>query len=353
MKVNNIIRYRNFESPDSTLKVKYIVRYGKDKTEKNVQINPVFYKINTYTPIKRYKINDLRKEQFNSYSNENMDFFRLEHLCECDRNSYHNKIMDNINPVNRSANFAKLNNASNNIKYLDYLKQNYVLNQNKKINSNIYSEKDLEIVKKREDYYENKLKISKIKPIEYSQDSRYKIDSYNNLKMNDSYKRPNKRELQKSNSALFSTGKYLDNNLNLEENNNDINQNVYKDGNNNWNKIYSNKYLANINDYSIKEGDTNFYKESTKFKLYPTYQREPFYNEKKKRLYNQDNYKTLLNNNPFYRAYNDNSKNGFFKRNGDFLNNEKLNRNKFFYRNDKSVINGKEKTNIFSCNSNN
>ena len=133
MKVNNIIKDRNFESPDSTLKVKYIVRYGKDKTEKNVQINPVFYKLNTYTSKKRYKINDLRKEQFNSYSNENMDFFRLEHLCECDRNNYHNKIMDNINPVNRSANFAKLNNASNNIKYLDYLKQNYLLNKIKRL----------------------------------------------------------------------------------------------------------------------------------------------------------------------------------------------------------------------------
>ena len=343
MKVNNILKDRNFESPDSTLKVKYIVNYGIDKTYKKIQLNPSFFKINTYTPKKRYIVNDLRKEQFNSYSNENMDFFRLDHLSECDRDNYHNKFMDNIKPVNRSANFSHFNDISKNIKYLDYLKENYLLNQNKKINSNILSEKDLEIAKKRENYYNNKSNISQNNPNENNQNNRYEIDSYMNLNKIDRYKNLYKKELLKNNSAPLLTGKYLDNNIILDEDN-DISKNMYNNHeNNNGNNSYSNLYLPNINNYSIKEGDANFYKDSTKLKLYPTYQREPYYNEKMKRLYNQENYKSLLNNNPFYKAYNENSKNGFLKRNGDFLNCEKLNRNKFFFRNDRSDINRRGK----------
>ena len=79
--------------------------------------------------------------------------------------------------------------------------------------------------------------------------------------------------------------------------------------------------MSNINDYSIKEGDTNFYEKNTKLKLYPTFLKNNTNNEKIHRLYNQDNYKNLINNNPFYKAYNENSKNiGFLRRNGDFSN---------------------------------
>lgn len=339
MNVNSTLKDRNYESPDSTLKIKYIANYGKNKNEKRIQINPVFYKINPNNPKIRYKINDLRKEQFNSYSNENMDFFRLEHLCECDRDNYHNRFMDNIKPLNRGANFYKLNELANNIKYLDYLKQNYLLNQNKRINSNIYSEKDIEIAKRRENYY-NKLEGFENKEIDYnrfnnSNNSSYDLFHYNGNTLNKE-RDPYKRELSKSNSSLCLSTKYNDKNKNYEIDNN-VNNNLKDYENMNRNKSYSNLYLSNINNYSIKEGDTNFFEDRTKLKLYPTYQREPLYNEKMKRLYNQDTYKNLINNNPFYIAYNENSKNGgFLKRNGDFLNNERLNKNKFFFRNDKN-----------------
>ena len=37
----HILKYTNYESPESTLKVKYIVNYGKNKAQKRIQINPL------------------------------------------------------------------------------------------------------------------------------------------------------------------------------------------------------------------------------------------------------------------------------------------------------------------------
>ncbi len=45
-----------------------------------------------------------------------MDFFRLAHLRECDKNSYHNKYMDYLQPINRIENFDKFNEDGKNIK---------------------------------------------------------------------------------------------------------------------------------------------------------------------------------------------------------------------------------------------
>ena len=311
MESRMIIKDRNCESPESTLKVRYIANYGANKNEKKVIINPNLMKVNRYIPRKKYIISDLRKEHFNSFSNENMDFFRLDHLCECDRNNYHNSVMDNIKPINRSANFEKLNESAKNIKYLDYLKRNYLLNQNKLINKRIYNEKDMEIAKRREKYYLNKSQILK-----------------NTINLN-----PYKRDIHKSNSE-FNLSKQMDYNLNNINNNNNINV-IPKINNDRYNKInknYSNSYLLNINDYSIKEGDIDLYKNENKLKLYPTHVKYSNNPENFKRIYNQNNFRSLLKN-PFYRHYNENSKSiGFLKRKGDSFNYEKLYKNKFFFR---------------------
>ena len=341
MKVDKILKDHNYESPDSTLKVKYVVNYGNDKTQKTIQLNPCLFKINSFTPKVNYKINYLRKQQFNSYSNENMDFFRLDHLSECDRNNYHNKFMDNIKPLNRSHNFQHFNKVANNIKYLDYLKQNYLLNQNKTINKNIYSEKDLEIAKKREDYYSNYPKILSYKDNIINLDhNKETIDnnSYNNEDIFNTINRSNsyRREISKSYSAANLTNDYTNRKVKNNYNNNNHEKLNIK-------QSYLNPYLSNINDYSIKEGDINLFEDSTKLKLYPTFQKE-INNEKMKRLYNQERYKNLLNNVPFYIAYNENNKNlGFLKRNNDFLNYEEINKNKFFFRNNNSSINKNER----------
>ena len=214
--IKNILKDRNYESPESTLKVKYIVNYGSNKKDKTIKINPVLYKINSFIPKSRYKINALRKEQFNSYSNENMDFFRLDHLCESDRDNYHNKFMDNIKPINRSMNFIHFNEVANNIKYLDYLKQNYLLNQNKNINRNIYSERDLEIAKKRENYYSKTPKVIDNRNIYFINNNKQIFEKINyNIQNNNNYDlyqnnynainrdNPYQRELSKSNSAII------------------------------------------------------------------------------------------------------------------------------------------------------
>ena len=370
MKIQNVLKDHNYESPDSTLKVKYIASYGNSKTQKYIHINPSLYKINPYTPKIRYKINDLRKEQFNSFSNENMDFFRLDHLAECDRNNYHNKFMDNIQPVKRSANFDKFNDLSKNIKYLDYLKQNYLLNQNKTINSNIYSERDLEIAQKRKNYYTNKSQIlPKINSINLEVKKGIIDENLNNINDNNSFNldrnyngfnsynrnknNPYRREINKSNSTIDIGGCHLYKNINNY--NDTLNNNRNNSINKKLTQSYSNSYLPNINDYSIKEGDINLYEDKTKYKLYPTFQKDTNDNEKFKQLYNQDRYRTLLNNNPFYIAYNENSKNGgFFKKNGDFSNYERLYKNKFFFRNNNNLYDDKrnQKMNSFFHNDN-
>ena len=45
MKINHILKDRNYESPESTLKVKYIVNYGKNKAQKRIQINHYYIKL--------------------------------------------------------------------------------------------------------------------------------------------------------------------------------------------------------------------------------------------------------------------------------------------------------------------
>ena len=39
MKVKNVLKDRNKDSPESTLRVKYIVNYGNVKTQKTVKLN--------------------------------------------------------------------------------------------------------------------------------------------------------------------------------------------------------------------------------------------------------------------------------------------------------------------------
>ena len=341
MLFDKVLKDHNSDSPESTLNVRYIAKYGNNKSQKSIKLNPYLNKMNSFPHITKYKANDLRKEQFNSYTNENMDFFRLDHLCECDRNSYHNIFMDKIMPINRNENFQKFNEIGKNIKYLDYLKENTLLNQNRIINRNIISERELEIAKKREQYYSNKFpKYQKVHEDKNNIESynykskinnnRYNnqgIDSYNfydNINNNNPYKRP----INKSNSTISIGRNYLNK---FEKNYNNNYDNHFE---NKRNQSYSNLYLSNINNYSIKEGDKNYFEESTKLKLYPTFPRETLNNDNIKSLYNQESYRTLINSNPFYIAYNENSKNiGFLKKNGDFSNEEKIYKNKFFFRN--------------------
>ena len=372
MKLRHIFKDRNKDSPESALKVKYIVSYGNNKSQKNIKLNPILFKKNLIPHNIKFKTSELRKEQFNSYSNENMDFFRLDHLFECDRNNYHNKFMDNIKPINRKENFEKFNEIGKKIKYLDYLKENYLLNQNKIINYKILSDKDLEIAKKREKYYKNKT-IEKndnnnnnienkyrntIESNRYNKNENNLYNSTNNNYNNNYYNtintdeiyfhnninkdNPYKRDkITKSYSAVTINDNLFKNNLNTYnfENNLDKNNKI-NSIKKNRNESYSNLYLSNINNYSIKEGDINLY-EDTKFKLYPTLPKESLNSNKNdKILYTQDNYKDCLKNNPFYIAYNENKKNiGFLKRKGDFTNSENIYKNRFFLRNNSNDIN--------------
>jgi hypothetical protein len=322
MKVKNILKDRNKDSPESTLKVKYIVNYGNVKTQKSVKLNPFLFKSNLLAPKINYKISELRKEHFNSYSNENMDFFRLDHLFEYDRDNYHNKFMDDIKPINRKENFQKFNEMREKIKYLDYLKQNFLLSQNKIINEKIMSNKDIEISKRREKYYAHKIqsnnndiylvdkKIKNDNIIKYNySESNIMNNNLNTINYDHSYR----KEIAKSNSSLSI------NNNNLNINNGDLNSNK-----NGLQKSLLNLYLPNIQKFSIKDAGIKLYNDRSKIQIFQTNPNDSSKRNNNRNRFNQEKYKDLLNNNPFSIAYNDNKKDGFLKKNGIFSNYNKV-----------------------------
>ena len=343
----NIMKDHNSESVDSTLKVNYVVDFGKNYNQRNVKLNPVLFKNSKInTPNKKFKINELRKEHYNSYSNENMDFFRLDYLCEVDRNNYHNYLMDKLKPINRKENFQKFNEMRKNIKYLDYLKENRLLNQNRKLIRNIYSDKEIETEKLRKKYYSNdKDKDKNIFP----------DISYNNMNNNNENGRyqnnNNDDEIDNYDKNMFKNrvinpfqnrnmGNYSNKSMPI------LNRNELK-----LNKRFSKSYLSNINDYSIKEGDKNLFPERAKIKLRPIVPKNYTNNEQINNLYNVHK---IINGNesPFYAAYNEINKNGgFYKRNEDIARLDKIAQNQIYYRNNKNVLDKNEYRDMKNFNS--
>ena len=342
----NIMKDRNSDSPESTLKVKYVVNFGKNISQRTVKLNPVLFKNNRILfPKKNFRISELRKEQFNSYSNENMDFFRLEHVSECDRNNYHNIFMDKLKPINRKENFQKFNEIGKNIKYLDYLKENRLLNQNRIIIRNILSDKEKETDKIRKKYYTQEIKEKISKDI-------------NNLSVNNNYNHHNlNQDLNDYDKNIFKN-KIMNpfRSCRREQRINFDNKLSSKSDNNIKIpfKKYENYNISNINDYSIKEGDKNLFPERTNRRLYPIIPDNCVNDEQIRRLYNLR--KGLnINDSPFYLAYNERNNNGGFnKKIWDISEHDKVNQNKVFFRNARVNLNKNRYNNngMRSCNSN-
>ena len=328
----NIMKDRNSESTDSTLKVNYVVDFGKNFTQRKIRLNPVLFKHNKLNiSNNRYKISDLRKEEFHSYSNENMDFFRLDHVSECDRNNYHNIFMDKLKPINRNANFQKFNEIGKRIKYLDYLKENRLLNQNKKILRNIYSDKEIETYKMRKKYYTKEVENNILPDINKNNSNNYPSNhNLNNETIDydrDFFKNriisqfKNHRKEQLNNSDLsYLSNRYIKKPF----------------------KGYSNSSITNINDYNIQEGDKNLYPERNKMKLRPTIQNNYTNSEEINRLYNMDR-KMNYDETPFYLAYNEiNQNGGFKKKGGDISRYDKIRQNHMYYNNSKNILDKNE-----------
>ena len=333
----NIMKDRNSESPDSTLKVNYVVNFGKNLTQRSIKLNPVLFKNNRILfPKKNFRISELRKEQFNSFSNENMDFFRLDHVNECDRNNYHNIFMDKLKPINRNAIFQKFNEIGKNIKYLDYLKENRLLNQNRKIIRNILSDKEIETYRIRKKYYTQDVKNNDLPD----------INNYN----------PNNNINYNPNQENIDYDKNVFNNKII----NPFRIHRIEQRKNNLNSIsnrsverYSNSYLSNINDYSIKEGDNNLFPEKSKSKLYPIVQKNFINNEQIRRLYNAEK-KMNYKESPFYLAYNEINKNGGFKKKGEDISRyDKIKQNKVYFPNTRNDLDKNEYRDMKNFNSHN
>ena len=339
----NIMKDRNSESPESSLKVNYVVNFGKDMTQRTVKLNPVLFRNNKIIiPKKKFRISESRKEEFNSYSNENMDFFRLDHISECDRNNYHNIFMDKLKPINRSSNFQKFNEIGKNIKYLDYLKENILLNQNKKIIRNILSDKEMETYRIRKKYYTQEVEDNILPNIN------------NNGTNNNNYEHNLNHETIDYDKDVYKN-KMLNpfQNYGKEQiNNNKITSLSFRSMKNPFKK-YSNSYISNINDYCIQEGDKNLFPEKSNNKLYPIVQKNYINNEQIRRLYNIEK-KINYKESPFYLAYNERNNNGGFKRRGEDISSyEKIRQNKDYFGNKKNSLDKNEYRDMKNFNSHN
>ena len=296
MNIKNNISYRNSDSPESSLRVKYRFKEGTKTIELNKNSTPknIFLpKINSNKSINRSNI--LRQQHFNSYTNENMDFFRLDYLKECDRNHYHNKYLSNLTPINRNESFDRLNENREKIKYLDSLKKNFLLKQEKNkidyFKDNLYTS-------------ENIIKNNYYKKI----DNRYNNNNnlYTNSNSNNRYDRYN---YNKNNNE-----KNIDN-----ENDIKLYKNISVEKHN-----YSGSYLSNINDYSIKENqDMNPYSRGNNNK-----------NISKRSVLSKQSHlfcKDVINNDMpalFYKLYDYNMNNNGFKRQNNIFSNYMQNFNK-------------------------
>jgi hypothetical protein len=265
-----------------------------------------------------------------------MDFFRLDYLSEVDRNNYHNFFMDNIKPINRKENFEKFNQIRKNIKYLDYLKENRLLNQNQNLIRNIYSDKEIEIANLRKKYYNNRNEENNDKLPGIINNNN---DLNNNINQeNERYLNNNINEEKKSSYKNLFKNRVI-NSYKVRNNDNNINKSAMALSNRcelKPNKRISNSYLSNINDYSIKEGDKNLYPERARVKLRPIFPKNFINSEQIRNLYNVKKF-MKESDGPFYAAYNEINKNGgFYKRKEDISKDDKIRQNKIYFRNNKN-----------------
>lgn len=271
MQSKMITRDRNSDSVDSTLKVKYI--FNRDRS-KPPQINPLFFTRDPpHKPI-RFKISDLRQQQFNSYSNESIDLFRLDHLCERDRGNFHNKYLDNVQSINRNENFEKCNEAGKKIKYIDAIKSSYLMSQNRVINNCIRSEKDMDIHKIRQQYYgnqNNQNNKSQNQNLSVNINDEMNINK-NNLNQNEGYiinnnvidnNKDNNNQLNSNNENKDIKKNIID--LNIQ--NNILNSNNHNNNITTRNKYSNNRYLKeteklfDINNKNINNPNNNYFTE--------------------------------------------------------------------------------------------
>jgi hypothetical protein len=221
---------------------------------------------------------------------------------------------------------------------LDYLKQNFLLSQNKILNEKIMSNKDIEISKRREKYYGQKTQINNndINLVD-NKNKNDNIIKYNysesnimNKNLNTiNYDHPYRKEFTKSNSSYSINNNHLNiNNINSNSNANGLQKNI------------PNLYLPNIQNFSIKDAGTKFNDDRSKMQIYQTNPNDSSKRDNNRYLFRQEKYKDLINNTPFYIAYNEKKKNGFLKKNGIFSNYDKVyKKNKMLFRNSTIDIN--------------
>ena len=205
------------------------------------------------------------------------------------------------------------------------------------------SNKDIEISKRREKYYANKTQ-SNNNDINLA-DNKEKNDNiikYNFSESNIMNKNMNtinndhsyRKEITKSNSSLLINKNHFKlNNINSNSNENGLQKSI------------SNLYLPNIQNFSIKDAGTKLYDERSKMEIYQTNPNDSK-RDNNRYLFKQEKFKDLINNNPFYIAYNENKQKGFLKKSGIFSNYDKVyKKNKMLFRNNTIDINDNNKAN--------
>lgn len=257
---------------------------------------------NCKSPILKRK--EFRERQLQSYTNENMDFFRLDSNKEIRGIYYHNKHYESIQPIDRSAEIKAYDNNKNMIKYIDKIKGDFSINQEQDVLDNILS-KNEQIMQER-----------KTPPVKrtfspYTENDKGRLSDKEMLQLYQNY---NKSRLPFR----------MRNKVDVSNNNYEVNNVIH--GYYSYNQNVPPQYLRNMNDYHINEGDYEDERKRFKFRLKDQVIKDTI-NHTDRVVKNYNN--TGIDKwSPFFENYIHCAKNGFQRKGGyfsEYLNNQKGN----------------------------
>ena len=247
------------------------------------------YSSNNYCPhTNRKKPNELRTHLLNSFTNENMDMFRLDCNKELNRGGYHNKYYDNMINIDRSEGFKQYEKNKNKIHLIDTLKSNYSMSQNQNYLKKIISNEEAQLISQK-NLHQNKQK--------HLNNSCLPLTFEETKMLQENYNINNKIPYKLSRSV---NSKEL----------------LNKDVASSYQSKMSPLYLINMNDYQISEGDKENPQREFVFQMKDYKVKDPI-KDKVMIIHNKN--KVAVNKwSPFYENYMKIKDKGFYREGGLF-----------------------------------
>lgn len=241
-----------------------------------------------YPHINRKKPNELRTYLLNSFTNENMDMFRLNCNKDVNRSGYHNKYYDNIMGLDRSEGIKQYENNKNKIYLIDTLKSNYLMSQNQNYLKKIISNEEAQLISQK-NLHQNKQK--------------YLNNSFSPLTFEET------KMLQENYNINNKIPYKLSRSVNSKEL-------LNKDVVSSYQSKISPLYLINMNDYQISEGDKENPQREFVFQMKDYKVKDPI--KDKIMIINNNNKVAISKWSPFYENYMKIRNKGFYREGGQF-----------------------------------